>query len=407
VARWSGFARVAGLAAMLASGCVRPIDGSPDASSTGSADGSSGAAADVATNDAIVSPADAGTPDDGGTDATVAPRLASTVVARNAGTVDALIADGATLYWVTGDNALWVLDAGSATPRRLAQDAGKSTACISVNRLAANATDLFWLAQSTNAKLSLDTALHRTAKSGASDVVIASGLLYADAPLVAADQQRVYWVEGEGSPDGINPASFIRALPADASPGTTPATLVETAASNAITSMTLAGPMLYWASVYLYSTISWPGLYGETITDLLAPHPPPPTPIAGSRFAQPHDGDLYVEIVLDLWDQDLGRITPGSSTPIDLAPIDGEDNIVFVDDWALVSVPTNSCVDHRHSLVAVRTSGPRGVVVPLADDLGSPAVLGTNLVFVDLMGQVHTSTLDQVRAALAPTGAVP
>jgi hypothetical protein len=45
--------------------------------------------------------------------------------------------------------------------------------------------------------------------------------------------------------------------------------------------------------------------------------------------------------------------------------------------------------------------------VPLADDLGSPAVLGTNLVFVDLMGQVHTSTLDQVRAALAPTGAVP
>jgi hypothetical protein len=98
----------------------------------------------------------------------------------------------------------------------------------------------------------------------------------------------------------------------------------------------------------------------------------------------------------------LGRIAPGSSTPFDLAPIDGEDNIVFVDDWALVSVPTNSCGNHRHSLVAVRTSGSPGIVVPLADDLGTPAVLGTDLAFVDITGQVHTSTLDQVRAALPP-----
>jgi len=49
----------------------------------------------------------------------------------------------------------------------------------------------------------------------------------------------------------------------------------------------------------------------------------------------------------------------------------------------------------------VPTSAPGGPVVQLASDLGTPAVLGTELAFVDLTGQVHMSTLDQVRAALA------
>ena len=80
------------------------------------------------------------------------------------------------------------------------------------------------------------------------------------------------------------------------------------------------------------------------------------------------------------------------------------DNIVFVDDWAVVSVPASNCGNYQHQLVAVPTAAPGGPVVQLADDLGTRAVLGTGLAYVDLMGQVHTSTLDQVRAALAASG---
>jgi hypothetical protein len=52
-------------------------------------------------------------------------------------------------------------------------------------------------------------------------------------------------------------------------------------------------------------------------------------------------------------------------------------------------------------LVAVPTAAAGGPVVPLANHLRVPAVLGTELAFVDLEGQVQTSTLDQVREALA------
>lgn len=44
--------------------------------------------------------------------ATVISPLASTVVAQNIGHVDVLAADGPTLYELTNDNTLWVLDAG-------------------------------------------------------------------------------------------------------------------------------------------------------------------------------------------------------------------------------------------------------------------------------------------------------
>ena len=131
--------------------------------------------------------------------------------------------------------------------------------------------------------------------------------------------------------------------------------------------------------------------------------------IGNSWFVQPHDGDLYVEIIsgpsyLPGAHVDLARESQDLTGLVDLAPIGNgnEDNIVFVDDWALVSVPSGSCGDYHHKLIAVSTAAPGGPVVQLADDLGTPAVLGTELAFVDLAGQVHVSTLDQVRAALAP-----
>ena len=368
------------------------------------------AGADAGRTDAAVTsaghdagPSDGATQDGGAADvATILSPLSSSVVAQNVGTIDALAIDGATLYGLTSANALWVLDPGSAAPRLLAQDTGSALlACGPVSRLALNTTDLFWLAQSTDQAHDLFTALHRTERSGASDTVITTGIAYAQSPMVAADDTRVYWIEGDGSPDATGPGGVIQALPANAAPGTTPTTIVAVNGDYAIWAMALAGPTLYWADFYLYTTMFHAELHGEAVSDLLALQPPAPDYLGESWFVQPHDGDLYVEAVIDLWHQDLARRSPDGGT-VKLAPIGGvADSIVFVDDWALVSVASGFCDDYRHQLVAVPTATPGGPVVQLADDLSTPAVLGSELAFVDLVGQVHTSTLDQVRAALA------
>lgn len=217
--------------------------------------------------------------------------------------------------------------------------------------------------------------------------------------MVAADDTRVYWIEEAESSDG-NPGGVVRTLPVDAEPGMAPTTLVPVNGGYTISTIALAGPTLYWVSIFDYTTAYEPRVYEETVSDLLlVPQTPSPTYLGESGWVFPHDGDLYVEVIVNLAQQDLARRLPNGST-LELAPIQFADNIVFVDDWALLSVPSDSCGDYRHQLVAVPTATPGGPVVHLADDLSTPAVLGTELAFVDVMGQVHTSTLDQIRAAL-------
>ena len=384
----------------------------PDASSLTSPDARTvdplRAGADAGRGDAAVTsagpdagPSGGGTPDGGAADAaTVVSPLASTVVAQNVGTIDALAIDGATLYGLTTDNALWMLEPGSTAPQLLAQDATPvGFSCGHDSRLALTASDLFWLARSTDTTNDLLTGLHRTARSGSGDTLIATGVAYSPYPMVAADDTRVYWIDGADTSDGGR-AGLIRTLPVDAAPGMTPTTLVADNGGYDISAITLAGPTLYWVSTYQYTTVFQPGLFKEAVTDLFAAHPPAPTPLGESWFVQPHGSDLYIEVIRDLWHQNLARRSSGGST-VSLAPIGGPaDSIVFVDDWALLSIPSDSCGDYRHQLVAVPTATPGGAVVQLADDLSTPAVLGTELAFVDLVGQVHTSTLDQVRAAL-------
>ena len=229
--------------------------------------------------------------------------------------------------------------------------------------------------------------------------MIATGANSAPYPMVAADDTRVYWIEEAESSDG-NPGDVVRTLPVDAEPGMAPTTLVPVSGGYTITTIALAGPTLYWVSIFDYTTAYEPRLYEEAVSDLLAPQPPSPAYLGESGWVFSHDGDLYVESILNLAEQDLARRSPNGSTA-ELAPIQFADNIVFVDDWALVSIPSDSCGNYHHQLVAVPTGAPGSPVVQLADDLGAPAVLGSELAFVDLTGQVHTSTLDQVRAALS------
>src|SRR5579863_234323 len=377
-------------------------DGSPDASSSAKTDGliqdAGDARADANGRDAGAAddagPANPRTPDGGSVDAaTTGSGLVSTIVAENVGTIDALAIDGATLYGLTNTNILWVLDPGSAMPRPLAQDATPvGSSCGHDSRLTLNASDLFWLALPTDSSSPLPTVLHRTERSGAGDTLMATGIPAAPYPMVAADDTHVYWIEEALSSDG-NPGGVVRSLPVDAAPGMAPTTMVPVTGAYDILAMTAAEETLYWVSAFSYTTVPKPQLDAEAVSDLLASQPPTPTNLGESWWAYPHDGDLYVSASPAFEQLDLARRSPDGSI-VKLAPVQDADNIVFVDDWALVSVPSGTCGNHHHQLVAIPTATPGGPVVQLADDLGTPAVLGTELAFVDLAGQVHISTLD-------------
>ena len=223
----------------------------------------SGAGRDAGRRDAAFSgagrdagPRDAAAPDSGSVDAgTVVSPLASTVVAENVGTIDALAIDGATLYGLTDENAVWVLVPGSGAPRVLAQDAAPvGFSCGHDSRLALNSSDLFWLARPTAAPAPVGEVLHRTDKSGSTDMAMATGIASAPYPMVAADDTRVFWIEEAQSSDG-NPGGVVRMLPVDAAPGMAPMTLVPVQAAYDIMAITLAGPTLYWVNAFNYTTV--------------------------------------------------------------------------------------------------------------------------------------------------------
>ena len=98
----------------------------------------------------------------------------------------------------------------------------------------------------------------------------------------------------------------------------------------------------------------------------------------------------------------LSVLRAGADQATDIAPIDefGADEIVPFENWILISVPVWRCGDRQQRLMAVPTT-PDRPVVQLAGDMGTTAVMGTYLAYGDLAGNIHLSTPDQVRAALA------
>ena len=98
----------------------------------------------------------------------------------------------------------------------------------------------------------------------------------------------------------------------------------------------------------------------------------------------------------------LAVLRAGADQATDIAPIDeyGADEIVPFEDWILISVPVSSCGDRHHRLMAVPTT-PDRPIIQLAGDMGTTAVMGAYLAYGDLAGNIHLSTPDQVRAALA------
>src|SRR3954468_6182879 len=111
---------------------------------------------------------------DGGTppatiDAAPVVRLAQTTLLTNADltTAQVLAADGDGIYWVTGDNQLWMLPTGSDTPRQLAADPNPMEHANYYAGLMARGNALFWTASilAPNGHY-VQSPLHRTQKTG-------------------------------------------------------------------------------------------------------------------------------------------------------------------------------------------------------------------------------------------------
>ena len=341
------------------------------------------------------------TPDGGAAPGIATVTLPSREVGPLTGTADAIAADANGVYWLDHDNELWMFDetAGDG-PRRLASDSGPSIVCNGHGRLAVADDQLFWAAEWAGPGYVANGALHRTSKTG-EDVTLVDHLAYATPIDVVVDGTDIYWNEGIGS-GSPPPGTFVRTLPRDAAPGTSPRQLVSVEGFEQVGSVALIGPDLYWTTIYQGTTIFTPALQRAYLAGLRQGTITAPTPVAsGAWLVRGHDGTLFLAQKLDEWHTALARMPDSLGRPVNLAVFDdvaiGE--IAFLDRWALTSVWKGGCGSIRYTLLAIPTDAV-GPTVQLAADLVTPAVVGQELVFVDAAGMLHLVSLDVVRAAL-------
>ena len=314
-------------------------------------------------------PGDTGARDSGSSVAgTVVSPLASTVVAANVGTIDALAIDGATLYALTNENAVWVLEPGSTAPRILAQGAAPAgSVCGHDSRLAFNSSALFWLARPTAAPAAVGEVLHRTERSGSTDTLMVTGISSAPYPVVAADDTRVFWIEEAESSDG-NSGGVVRTLSVDAAPGTAPMTLVPVKAAYDIITMTLAGPTLYWVTAFNYTTVPKPA------TRCRGSERPVGAPTAHTHSSR----RVLVGVSARRQSRCRCRRAFRAMGPRPQVPgrLDGEPCADSGRRQCRLRRrlggglgPFRFCGNYHHQLVAMPTAAPGGPVVQLADDL--------------------------------------
>ena len=324
------------------------------------------------------------------------------------GAADAIATSAGAVYWLNHDNELWMVDASAGdVPRRLARDTGPSILCGGHGRLAAVDDQLFWVAEWSTPENALKGALHRTSKTG-DDLVLVSDVAFAGHIDVVVDGSDVYWNEGESNGSSAA-ATFVRTLPRNAPPGTSPQQLVTVDGFEEIGSLALIGSELYWTTVFLGTTVFSPQLQRADLAGLRAGTSSAPTPVAsGAWMVRGHDGTLFLDQAIDLGHDALARMPESLGPQTSLAvfadlPIS---EIAFLDRWALTSVWNGGCGAVRYTLLAIPTDAT-GPSVQLATDLATPAVLGQDLSFIDGAGMLHLVTVDDVRAALAAVPASP
>jgi hypothetical protein len=300
-----------------------------------------------------------------------------------------LVSDDHAVYGLTRAGAIWALDVGAATPRRLVAAVDSQYPASSESDgyvlLASAGEDLFWTDRFRN-------ALHRTHKDGSADDLLAINL---QSPgMVAADDNRVYWLEDTYQNQG---GGVIRSLPLDAAPGDPAATLVKAGQFDSISSIAAANGALFWTPFdSIGSTVYYASLLTAPVATLLAGG-------AGTGIAcvgQPYgvvasEGKLYFGYYRDLWTTVVAGLSDsgGTSSLLSILPVDVYMTGVTVSgDWLLV---TGAAVGGRQDLYVAPASGAGMVIV--AHGLGTPAIVGpSGVTFIDSSGRLVAFPLSEL-----------
>ncbi len=337
-------------------------------------------APDGATPASSTPDADAG-PDGGGCDAgDPLPLVRATPVAAIPAGTTKLLGDAQSVFGLTATGMIWVLDAGTTSVRQLVA-AGSPGRNLSVALAGGN---VFWTD-------GVAGTLHRTARDGSGDVVLASGL---PSPAeVTADDSRVYWLVAGDSPPG-EAGGRIESLPLDATSADAPQVLAIIDGLSAVSSMAAMDGSLFWTPfAAVGATMYYARLMSAPVSTLLAGGVGAALP----GIAQPYGlvavgNDIYFGYQRTQWTTVVTRLS--DQTILSVLPISvGLTGLTVSGDWLLV---TGAGQSRRQQLYATPLESPSGLVV-VATDLGCPAVTSPwGVTYVDAAGALVAFSTEQL-----------
>ena len=333
---------------------------------------------------------------DAGTDAGPVVRPARTTLLTGAdlSTAEVLAADGDGIYWVTGDNQLWMLPTESDTPLQLAVD---QTPTKELNRsvsLVAGGNALFWSATVlAPGGQYYQNPLHRTRKTGGDVVLLANCTCWS--PRLAADDGHLYFPQGNVA--AVN--EMIVALPLDADPGTAPTPLAPLEFDAEPSAVAVDDQYVYWTTDQVDSTVQFgkdPLTRGDK-AGLLAGNKSYAQFLAGTfSFLQPSGGELYFRDY-----ERVGRVDQNGRQST--LPLPAGNAILVLDSWVLTA-DTEVAAYHGKIYAAPldAVAGDGSVAVQIADDVMVAPVTGPpGLVFVDAGGHLLAVSAQDLGVAVA------
>jgi len=351
---------------------------------------------------ALVPTLDGGTPPatvDAATDAGPVVRVARTTLLTSAdlSTAKVLAADGDGIYWVTGDNQLWMLPTGSDTPRQLAADPNPMRGANDNAALLAKGSALFWTASilAPNGQY-LQSPLHRTHKTGG-DVVLAH--CPCAPPELAADEAYLYFPQGNVADE----TGMIVALPLDAEPGTAPTRLAPLGFDGVLSSVAVDDQYVYWTTYPVASTVQvgkGPVTRGDKAS-LLSGNGNRSQFVADWVSAlRPVDGELYVVYAPPGRDWWVGRVDQNGARAI--LPLPGGSTLLVLDRWVVTATTVGSPRGKILAAPAGAVAGDGSLAVEIADDVMVAPVIGSpGLVFVDSGGHLRAMSAPDLGTAVA------
>ena len=362
-----------------------------------------GAEALAPTRDAGVPPptgsvADGGTPTfaaDAGP--VVRPARMTQLTSADLSTAEVLAADGDGIYWVTGDNQLWMLPTGSDTPHQLAADQTPTNLVNSSPSLLARGNDLFWSAWVLAPGGQYDQMpLHRTRKTGGDVVLLAN--CPCNPQQLAADDAYLYAPQGSVDDE----TGMLVALPLDADPGTAPTPLAPLGFAMELSSLAVDDQYVYWTTYPVDSTIpTGQGVMRGDKAGLLAGRMSYAQFIGGNdSFLWPSGGELYFVYRATPWTSGVGRVDQTGT--ISSLPLPAGSAILVVDRW-VSTADTELAAPHGkiYAAPADPVAGDESVAVQIADDVRVGPVTGlSGLVFVDAGGHLLAVSAQDLGAAV-------